>query len=72
MGIGSKKHKGPAARAREKAKGKNVGPKRVGKTKPPPGLKPQQGVSTKRLFGKKAKKAAARAAAYAIIDGCKK
>lgn len=71
MGAGSRKHKGAAAKARDKAKGKNQGPKRIGTTKPPSGLKPLQGVSMTKLSGKKAKKAAARAAAYAIIEGLK-
>ena len=70
MGVGSTKHKGAAAKAREIAKGKNQGPKRVGCTKPPRGLKPMTGVANKKsLFGKKAKKAAATAAAWALIGG---
>lgn len=70
MGVGSKKHKGPVARAREERKGKNQGPKRIGATKPPSGDRALYGVAGRHsLNGKKAKKAAATAAAWALIEG---
>ena len=72
MGTGSVKHKGARAKMREKIKGANQGPKRVGVTKPPPGIKPLAGVAGGRALGKKAKKEAATAAAWALIgDGGK-
>jgi len=68
MGVGSKKNKGANAKAREKAKGKNQGPKRLGVTKPPSkSLTGSSGV--RRLMGKKEKKAAATAAAWALLNG---
>ena len=68
MAKGSKPKKGAAARQREKVKGKNQGPKRLGVSKPPPGMVSLSGVpGASKLSSKKAKKAAARAAAYAII-----
>ena len=69
--MGSKKHKGPNAKLREKVKGANQGPKRVGVTKPPSGLRPAFGVGCSKL-SKKAKKAAATAAAWALIGGSDK
>jgi hypothetical protein len=68
MGTGSKKHKGANAKLREKIKGKNQGPKRIGATKPAANVRNHfiDG-SINRLGGKKAKKAKAREAAWAII-----
>lgn len=68
MGVGSRKHKGPRARERERIKGANQGPKRIGATKPPSGLRPTAGLSTSKFVGKKAKKAAATAAAWALLE----
>ena len=67
MGTGSKKHKGAAAKAREKAKGKNQGPKKLGVSKPPRDMKSVTGGN--RTVGKKAKKLAAREAAWELIGG---
>ena len=62
------KHKGPNARAREREKGHKLGPKIIGATKPPNGLQPSYtGFSSKRFASKKAKKAAATAAAWALL-----
>ena len=68
MGAGSKKHKGPRARERERLKGAKQGPKRIGATKPPSGVRSALGTSS-RMSSKKAKKAAATAAAWALVDG---
>lgn len=67
MGTGSKKHKGGRAKEREMRKGGKQGPKRVGTTKPPPGVKAS--ISGGKFATKKAKKAAATAAAWALIEG---
>ena len=69
MGIGSKHQKGPRAKAREIRKGAKQGPKVIGTTKPPSGEKALYGVTNRHgLGGKKAKKAAATAAAYALLE----
>lgn len=68
--MAGKKHKqGPNARARDIKKGAKQGPKTLGVTKPPSNAKSYTGIASKNLGGKKAKKAAAREAAYAIIGG---
>mmetsp|Transcript_23504 Transcript_23504/g.60067 ORF Transcript_23504/g.60067 Transcript_23504/m.60067 type:complete len:85 (-) Transcript_23504:192-446(-) len=70
MGIGSKHQKGPRAKERERIKGGKQGPKRIGATKPPSGTKALYGLSGSHyLGGKKAKKAAATAAAWALLEG---
>ena len=65
----------PSKRARDIQKGAKQGPKITGTTKPPPGNKGFGGLNTKsaagkpvKLLGKKGKKAAATAAAWALIN----
>ena len=67
--VGKKHKQGPNARARDVRKGAKQGPKTLGVTKPPPNAKSLTGIASKHLGGKKAKKAAAREAAYALIGG---
>ena len=69
MGTGSRKHKGPNAKLREKIKGANQGQKRTGTTKPSSSVRAHfvEG-SINKFSSKKAKKAKAREAAWAIIS----
>jgi hypothetical protein len=61
------------AKLREKVKGANQGPKRVGASKPPARLKAFSGISgSNKLGGKKQKMAAAREAALAFIGSSHK
>lgn len=71
MANGTKKHKGANAIRRAQIKGPK-GPKRVGTTKPPSSSMQLVSSSSVRHLGKKAKKAAATAAAWALIGGKQK